>query len=111
MERKGLRKVISITNVIVSPIVFCCLVYYIVVFFQSKNIIIDATNVKNYLTFIACTFTLTITSLMLGYYNFLSNKRLEALSKEILSLQSLNIELQMQFKQEIITELGGDKLE
>lgn len=109
MNKNLIRKVISITNVIVSPIVFCCLVYYIVIFFQSKNITIDMTNVNSYLTFIVCTFILTITSLMLGYYNFLSNRRIERLGNEILKLQELNTELQMQFKDQIISELGGDK--
>lgn len=108
---KYMREFVNIITVIVSPVVFISLIYYISVYFSSSNICINPLNVNNYLTFIIGTFILTITSLVLTYWNRLSIKRIDKLTSEVLRLQTLNIELQMQFKDEIIAKLGGDKLD
>jgi len=109
MEReKKLKVVTNVLLVMCAPLVIVSLVYFVSQYYVNTSITITSSNVTQYAIFVVATFVMAILSLVLAWWNKISITRIEGLTKELMALQELNLELQMKYKNEIIIKVGGD---
>lgn len=107
-KERRLKVITNVLLVMCAPLVLVSLVYFCSQYYVNSEIVITGANVTQYAIFVVATFVLTIVSLMLAWWNKISIARIEGLTKELMALQELNIELQMRYKDDIIAKVGGD---
>lgn len=107
-KEKRLKMITNILLVMCAPLVLVSLAFFVSEYYVKNEIIITNANVTQYAIFVVATFVMTIISLVLAWWNKISITRIESLTKELMLLQELNIELQMKYKDDIISKVGGD---